>query len=404
MASRIAFLSRVPPLSIFSKHFGIEYLSQKGFEIFFLDVSCLIDGLDAQYLYQEQTPLPNCETHAIQQLDELEAFVKESFENTIFIDFVSGLSEYNQKTGQVFKILKRYNAKYYVISNGDIPSFHFNDYATTSAFLIKIKKALKNPRLLLNLLTRKLIVHLIKLDILYQKPHRIFGMEDSPAVIAYLEKFRMSGSVITPINSRDYDLYLEYIRNNSKKIISEESCVFLDEDLTNHPDFSLFGITPLNKEKYSLSMNHFFEHVEKRTGLTVVIAAHPKSKFSAKNHPYGDRAFIQGNTVQLVAKSKMVVAHASTSISFPVLFCKPIVLAITNEMKKRIDMMNNVQAFAKALGVTPINVDTLNELGKYDIEFEGRSDYKDYLHKYIKNKVPINKLTWEIVADAALND
>ena len=404
MANRIAFLSRIPPLSIFSKHFGIEYLGQSGFEVFFLDVSCLIDGLDAQHLYQEQAPLSNCETRVIQQLDELEAFVKESFESTIFIDFVSGLSEYNQKTGQVFKILKRYNAKYYVISNGDIPSFHFNDHDPASAFLIKIKKVLKKPRLLFDLLTRKLIVYLIKLDIFYQKPHRIFGIEDSPVVIAYLKKFRMSSSAITPINSRDYDLYLEYIRGNSKELISKETCVFLDEGHIDHPDFSLFGIIPLNKVNYSSSMNHFFDCVEKKTGLSVVIAAHPKSRFSAEDHPYGERAFIQGNTVQLVAKSKMIIAHSSTSISFPVLFCKPIVLAITSEMKNRIVMMTAVKAFAEALKVTPVDVDSPNELSKFDIEVESHSDYKDYLHKYVKNKVPINKLTWEIVADAALND
>ena len=151
-------------------------------------------------------------------------------------------------------------------------------------------------------------------------------------------------------------------------------------------------------------MNHFFDCVEKKTGLSVVIAAHPKSRFSAEDHPYGERAFIQGNTVQLVAKSKMIIAHSSTSISFPVLFCKPIVLAITSEMKNRIVMMTAVKAFAEALKVTPVDVDSPNELSKFDIEVESHSDYKDYLHKYVKNKVPINKLTWEIVADAALND
>jgi hypothetical protein len=62
MAKRIAFLSRLPELEIFSKNFGIDYLSQNGFEVVFLDVSYLIDGMKGQNLYSDQAPLANCET------------------------------------------------------------------------------------------------------------------------------------------------------------------------------------------------------------------------------------------------------------------------------------------------------------------------------------------------------
>ena len=268
----------------------------------------------------------------------------------------------------------------------------------------RVKKALKNPKLLVAFFTRKLIVQLIKLSILYQKPHRIFTVENSPIVIAYLKKYGMSPSTIIPINSRDYDTCLEYMKEAGQVVASAEVCVFLDEDHTNHPDYSVFGITPLNEAEYTSSMNHFFDCVEKKTGLSVVIAAHPKSRFSAENHPYGNRTFTQGNTVQLVAKSKMVIAHSSTSISYPVLFCKPIVLAVTSEMKSRIDMINAVKAFATELGLIPIDVNSADEVSAFEIEFEKHIDYKNYLHKYVMNKEPINKLTWEIVADAVLKD
>jgi|TARA_B110000259_G_C13827417_1_gene327220 hypothetical protein len=52
MAKRIAFLSRLPELEIFSKNFGIDYLSQNGFEVVFLDVSYLIDGMKWQIYIQ----------------------------------------------------------------------------------------------------------------------------------------------------------------------------------------------------------------------------------------------------------------------------------------------------------------------------------------------------------------
>jgi hypothetical protein len=52
----------------------------------------------------------------------------------------------------------------------------------------------------------------------------------------------MSTSAITPINSRDYDTYLEYMRDTTQVVTSTETCVFLDDGITNHPDFPLFDI------------------------------------------------------------------------------------------------------------------------------------------------------------------
>ena len=68
----------------------------------------------------------------------------------------------------------------------------------------------------------------------------------------------MSPSTIIPINSRDYDTYLEYMKEAAQVVTSAEICVFMDEDFTNHPDYFLFGIAPLNEAKYTTSMNLFF--------------------------------------------------------------------------------------------------------------------------------------------------
>lgn len=403
MTKRIAILSRLPALEMLSKNFGIDYLSQNGFKVIFLDVSYLIDGMKGQNLYPDQAPLATCETIVIKRFVELEVFVKKSADNTVFIDFVAGLSEFNLKTGQIFKILKKYNAKYYVISDGDIPAFHYRNHSSDSSFFLKIKKAVKKPGLVFNLFTRKLIVFLIKSSVLYQKPHRVFGMQDSPIVIAYLKRYGVNTSAIIPINSRDYDTYLEYTRDTTQIVTSTETCVFLDDGIPNHPDFALFDISPLNEVEYISSMNHFFDCVEEKTGLSVVIAGHPKTRFSSASHPFGDRTFTRGNTVQLVAKSKMVIAHTSTSISFPVLFCKPIVLVTTSEMENH-TIMTHVKAFAEALRITPIDVNSADEVRAFDIDLEGHYHYRKYLYKYVKNKEPITQLTWEIVASAARKD
>ena len=214
----------------------------------------------------------------------------------------------------------------------------------------------------------------------------------------------MSPSAITPINSRDYDTYLEYMRETAQPVMSTETCVFLDEDHTNHPDYFLLGVAPLSEFEYISSMNHFFDCVESKTGLSVVIAGHPKSRFSSENHPYGKRAFVKGNTVGMVAKSKMVIAHSSTSINFPVLFGKPIVLVLTSQMKDRPEMVRVVKVFAEELGLNPVDVDSADEVDAFNIDLDSQRDYEVYLYKYVKNKALINKLVWEIVAEVIPKD
>jgi len=406
MAKRIAFLSRLMPYEMFSKSLGIDYLSRNEFEVTFLDLSYLIDYKIAKNLYKGKSKLTGCQIIVIHTHGELDNFVKKNSINTIFIDFVAGLSEYDLTIGRIFRIFKKYNAKYYVVSNADIPNGHreLHELFSIAWIWLNIKKGLTSPRKIFELLTRKIIVQLIKLEILYPKPHRIFGIKRSPSLVSYIEKYRITDSTFIPINSRDYDTYLEYTRVSGPSIESENICVFLDEDHTNHPDFFLFGIPPLDADKYISSMNLFFDHIECITGLSVVIAAHPKSNFSQETHPFGDRLFIKGNTVDLIAKSKIAIATHSTSISFPVLFSKPIILVVTAEIKSRVGMIATVKAFARELDLIYINVDSSNEVDALKIKLDYQPKYKNFLYTYIKNEEPINELTWEIVAKTILQE
>ena len=67
-------------------------------------------------------------------------------------------------------------------------------------------------------------------------------------------------------------------------------------------------------------------------------------------------------------------------------------------------MYNDVKTFARVLGLTPVDLDSADEVSTLEIEFERHIDYENYLYKYVKNKEPIDKLTWEVVADAVLED
>ena len=67
-------------------------------------------------------------------------------------------------------------------------------------------------------------------------------------------------------------------------------------------------------------------------------------------------------------------------------------------------MYNDVKTFARVLGLTPVYLDSADGVNALEIELERHIDYENYLYKYVMNKEPIDKLTWEVVADAVLED
>lgn len=134
------------------------------------------------------------------------------------------------------------------------------------------------------------------------------------------------------INHPDYEKYLQL--KDGKRLIEEPFIVFIDEFYPYHPDFK--EINPeMDCDKlatiYYRSMNHFFDEVEKRTGMKVVIAAHPIADYS--DNPYNGRALYQYKTAELVRDCEYVCMHNSFCISYVALFDKPVCFVINEAIK-----------------------------------------------------------------------
>jgi hypothetical protein len=131
----------------------------------------------------------------------------------------------------------------------------------------------------------------------------------------------------------DYDIYLQQKNQNSFKK-QDNYAVFLDSGIVAHPDSRRLGggmpseIETVNT--YYPAISSFFDDFEKKTGMRVVIALHPRiiiSKELLRN--YGDREVILKNTSSLVKNSKMVIVHNSTSMNFAVLWKIPLLIITT---------------------------------------------------------------------------
>jgi hypothetical protein len=131
-------------------------------------------------------------------------------------------------------------------------------------------------------------------------------------------------------------------------------------------------------------------------GIEVVIAEHPKSDYSKHPDYFQGRKRVRGDTARLVHESRFVLAHASTSIDYAVLFEKPIIL-LTSEVLDKTTMGCYIRGFADSLGLDVVFYDMESKDITKQIHTTDR--YATFIDDYIKTKDSPRALAWEIVAD-----
>jgi hypothetical protein len=392
----IIFLMSIPLNIRDVNRFGFEILKKHGFYVKIYDLSDLINR-KVSFKNAVASDEINYPVYKINSYRSLTEELEKDASHSIFIDMIIGFSELNLSNEKTFRILKSFNIKYCIVSSGNLPTLlQTNKFKFWSN---RIKSAL-NPRLLSNFLATNTISFLKMHSSLYPSPEIIFS-GDSETKSSYVKKHNIPQNKIIPINSFDYDLYLQYLnQNNSRSESDKDYCVFLDEAATHHPDFDIIGINHIDENKYYQSMNKLFDVIEKETGFEVIIAAHPRSRYEQTPNVFGGRKIIKGKTIELVANSSFVVAHSSTSIDFAVLFNKPILIVKTSDFVQR-GNLDFTDTMAKAIGLESINIDEypLNNLS-FGADNRQYDKYEDYMYKYIKSRNAGDILTWEIIAKA----
>jgi len=203
------------------------------------------------------------------------------------------------------------------------------------------------------------------------------------------------------IHSLDYDLYLkDLLKPFKSNLKGEKYAVFIDEYLPFAHDYVYMGIkSPITPERYYFLLCKFFSRVEKETGLEVVIAEHPSSMYEKHPDYFEGRRLIRGKTIELTRDSEFVLMHYSTSISFAILYNKPVLFFVTKEIEQSKIDIGHVQAFSLELNKGYINIDESYNIS-WDKELTiDKEAYANYKEKYIKRKGTEEKLFWQIVAD-----
>lgn len=346
----IVIVSQAPLTPQILRNNYIKEYQSLGHKVLFWDLSQMIhpgmkfnDEIDEEYVSR------------IAELDELDRKLFTCSRKTCFIfDFNP-----SWKLRKIFTLFSKYNAK----------TMRVDMYANTSLHRSLAKKLLDLCRIGgFHKIRNKISVCLY---IVFTKMYKIKGFDKIASSSKYVYRD-------FPINHPDYD---DFMFDHSIRPIEGEYFVFVDTFFGQHPDdkYILNYNKGANLDNYFSSLNKYFDYLEQRYGLPVIIAAHPKAKY--KNE-FGKRQIIKYRSKDLIKYSKGVILQICNTMSWVCLADKPVILVTCKEY----DNFNNYHSLFKLyadtvkLPVYNIDIIDLNQTRFNKIDRETRLNYiYDYL-------------------------
>lgn len=205
------------------------------------------------------------------------------------------------------------------------------------------------------------------------------------------------------IKTHSFD-YNEKIKCKKKLINEKKFFLYLDQYEHDHPDYNYNEVRKINAKDFYKSLNIFFDRLEQKFKKKVIIAAHPRSK---KHSYFEGRKIIFNKTNELTKNCYATISHDSTAISFSIIYKKPIIFIINNEMI-RVDKHkeNKIKVFTSELGFSLFNIDEINnfqDLGRC-LKKLNKKKYNNYFLNYIKDIRSNKKKIGEIICDIYSNE
>ena len=212
--------------------------------------------------------------------------------------------------------------------------------------------------------------------------------------------------IIVKGNSWDYSRYVRELKKNKKNIkINSDYAVFLANSGPKYPtDSHLYKtkVTESVKNWYG-GLNRFFNNLENKFDLKVIIATHPKAKFEKKIPYLGNRRAYKNSAMELVKNCKYVITHQSTSLAYATIYKKPIFFIYTNETKKNPGVFKYNKFLSKLLVGKLINMNNYskNNINHFKIN-NLKTKYNNYIKNYLTSRLD-KKANFEIITSLIKN-
>lgn len=163
------------------------------------------------------------------------------------------------------------------------------------------------------------------------------------------------------INHPDYEKYLTIEQAKPSPLLRGRYVVYIDQYFPIHPHLQVenphIDCRVLAQEYYS-SVNKFFDKLEYENDCEVVIAGHPVANYSV--NPFNNRKIIYFKTAELVRDCIGVCMHTSYSISFMMLYNKPICLMTNSAFMKIPSKKQELNNYSQTFELPIIDIDKVD--------------------------------------------
>ena len=382
MALKVIYVSWVKLTHHFAENWYIDHLITNNIEVEYWDATSFTRGehavqgeLNADYLT------------LVKSYSEFEKLVqREENNNAIYVMMM--LQHFRHE--RVFRILSRHNCKMVFIDWGAMPVNCVSEDARKlwlhRAFYGLITSPFKSFRNIFDQLAWKVYK---KLRLI--KPFEVVFSAGSVIIGHY-----QFAKKVVPINICDYDHY-QRAKTINERIVKEKYVVFIDNNEVGHPDNILSGEKSVNYDSYYKSLNNFFDLVEARYGVKVVIAAHPS--LNVETSGFNKRSVFKFLTAELIKDAQFALVHHSTAVSYAVLNLKPCLFIYTNDLENldvKVTVAENVNLIAKSLDSAVYNVDQIQDSEQIIVKQANSIRYEEYKYRFLTSKESEEEMSQDI--------
>ncbi len=388
MINKILFLIESPFNKRDFKRFGVEVFIENGFEVYVWDFTPFLHPKFNTLITQSDPIEYENLIRFDSKRDAIAAIGKKGGDS-----FIISLIGYHDVTYSIFRQISKNKIPYSVFAANTVPYENINKSKNISFWEIVCLFPMK----IIRLTPKKAINHF-----LFRMPLALLGINAATFALAGGAKRGTNMPLINHetevlwIHSLDYDIYLDYKEGGH---CETNIAVFVDQYLPFHSDFIHSGVkNHIVPEEYYSLLCKFFDYMEEKYNLNVVIAAHPRSHYEKLPDYFQGRNVIRGKAFKLVKDAKLVIMHWSAAINFAVLYKKPVIFITTDILEKDV-FGKYISKFASYFRKTPINisknvsVDLEKELFVYE---EGYAKYKnDFIKVEGTEEIPF----WQVVSN-----
>lgn len=167
-------------------------------------------------------------------------------------------------------------------------------------------------------------------------------------------------TLLVPSHSWEYEM--AFFEKADQLDLPDRYAVFIDQNVPFHPDQQIAGrVKAIDPMTYFAELKALFRDFTEKTGLEVVVAAHPTADCDRYQEIWHGYKIFFGSTRELMRRAELAIVHDSNAIAFAAIFNTPL-LFVTSDLFKGTYHDHYISAAAERFGGISINISNRSAL------------------------------------------